>query len=37
MRKVIYSMFGLAVLLFASSCEKPIEQPDPTLTLSQTG
>ena len=29
-------MFGLAVLLFASSCEKPIEQPDPTLTLSQT-
>ena len=36
MRKVIYSMFGLAVLLFASSCEKPIEQPDPTLTLSQT-
>ena len=29
-------MFGLAVLLFASSCEKKIEQPDPTLTLSQT-
>ena len=36
MRKVIYSMFGLAVLLFASSCEKKVEQPDPTLTLSQT-
>ena len=36
MRKVIYSMFGLAVLLFASSCEKKIEQPNPTLTLSQT-
>lgn len=29
-------MFGLAVLLLMNSCEKPVEQPDPTLTLSQT-
>ena len=34
MKKTIYPMFGLAVLLLAYSCEKPLE--DPRLTLSQT-
>lgn len=34
MKKTIYPMFGLAVLLLAYSCEKPLE--DPGLTLSQT-
>lgn len=34
MKKTIYPMFGLAVLLLAYSCEKPLE--DPELTLSQT-
>ncbi len=30
MKKTIYPMFGLAVLLLAYSCEKPLEDPELT-------